>query len=102
MVYTLVAIAIPALWIAAFLTQRRVRVSSVWLGFDVGVGIVIAVALAVHGRTAEGIFIALAVVPVLMIFSALRTLQMRYIDRKAQTILDGVPPREQARRGDRI
>jgi hypothetical protein len=37
-----------------------------------------------------------------MIFSALRTLLMRYIDQKAQIILDGVPPREQARRGDRI
>ena len=102
MVYTLVAMAIPALWIAAFLTQRRVQVSPVWLGFDVGVGIVIAVALAVQGRMAQGIFIALAIMPVLMIFSALRTLQMRYIDRKAQTILDGVPTREQARRGDRV
>jgi hypothetical protein len=102
MVFTLVAMAIPALWIAAVLTQRKVQVSSVWLGFDAGVGVVIAVALAVQGRIAEGIFIALAVVPVLMIFSALRTLQMRYIDRKARTILDGVPPRERARPGDRI
>ncbi|HEX5164867.1 MAG TPA: hypothetical protein VFV93_05685 [Thermomicrobiales bacterium] len=77
-------------------------VSRVWLGFDVGVGVVIAVALAVEGRTAQGAVIALAVVPVLMLFSALRTIQMRYIDRKAQTIMDGVPPRERARHGDQV
>lgn len=91
MSFGLFVLAIPALWVAAYFVHRRVEVSRVWMLFDVAVGLVIVVALAIDGRINEGITIALIIVPILIMFSALRTMQMRYIDRKTKAIMDGTP-----------
>ena len=111
MMLTIVAIvAIPLLWFAAMLAQRRTEVSRVWLAFDAGVGIVIAILLASDGRLVEGVLLGLVVTPVLILFSVVRTVQMRYVDRKTRAILGSSPglqdandergmPRRRVRRG---
>ena len=96
MLYVLAAVVIPVLWGAAFVAQRRVGLSRVWMVFDVGIGVVIAIALAVDGRVAQGVLIALVVIPILILFSAFRSVQMRYIERKTQTILDSTPGMREA------
>ena len=96
MLYVLAAIVIPVLWVMAFLAQRRVGLSRVWTIFDVGVGVVVAIYLTIDGRWAEGIIVALIVIPVLILFSVFRTIQMRYIERKTQTILDTAPGMREA------
>jgi hypothetical protein len=44
----------------------------------------------------EGVVVALVVIPILILFSVVRTVQIRYIDRKTQTILDGSPGMREA------
>jgi hypothetical protein len=84
------------LWFAAFVMQRRVGLSRVWMLFDAGIGVVLGIVLAVDGRLMEGVVVALVVIPILILFSVVRTVQIRYIDRKTQTILDGSPGMREA------
>ena len=87
---TMVAmVAIPLLWSGAMLAQRRTGVSRVWLAFDAAVGVVVAMLLARDGRLADGVLLGLIVTPVLILFSVVRTVQMRYVDRKTEVILGG-------------
>ena len=101
MLYVVVAVGIVALWGAAYLAQRRVVVSRSWLGFDVVFGVVAGAIVAVREGPVQGLVIGLLVLPMLVLFSSLRTVHMRYIERKTQAILDGTPGLREAyeRRG---
>ena len=96
MLYMVAAVGIPLLWVLAFLVQRRVVVSRTWLQADAIVGVVIGVVVAIREGPVQGVLIGLAVLPVLVLFSALRTVHMRYVERKTQAILDGTPGMREA------
>jgi hypothetical protein len=54
------------------------------------------VIVAVREGAVEGLLTGLVVLPVLVLFSAMRTVQMRYIERKTRTILDSTPGMREA------
>jgi hypothetical protein len=83
--------AILVLWIAAWFSVRRVAVSRLWIVVDGVLGGVVGIVVAVDGRVLDGALLAGAITPILILFSAFRTVQMRYIERKTQTILDTSP-----------
>ena len=91
MLYAVLAVAIPVLWVIAYLVQRRVGVSRNWVGFDIVFGIVVGVIVTVQEGPLQGLLVGLAVIPLLVIFSAVRTVHLRYIERKTQAILDSAP-----------
>jgi hypothetical protein len=96
MLYVLAAVAIPVLWVAAFLVQRRVVVAHVRLGFDVAFGVVVGVIVAVKEGPVQGLIAGLVVSPLMVTFSALRTAQMRHVERNTRAILDGSPGMREA------
>jgi len=94
--YVVAAVAILVLWGMAYSTQRRVGVSRHWLRFDIVFGVVVGVIVAVREGAVEGLLTGLVVLPVLVLFSAGRTVQMRYIERKTGAILDSTPGMREA------
>jgi len=91
MLYVVAAVGIVVLWGAAYLAQRRVVVPRNWLRFDVLFGIVAGVIVAVREGPVQGLVVGLLALPLLVLFSTLRTVHMRYIEAKTQAILDGTP-----------
>ena len=53
--------------------------------------IVVGVIVTVQEGPIQGLVVGLAAVPLLVLFSAVRTVHLRYIERKTQAILDGTP-----------
>ena len=96
MMYVVVAVGILMLWWTAFLAQRRVVVSRNWLRFDVVFGVVAGVIVSVREGPVKGLVVGLVALPLLVLFSSLRTVHMRYIERKTQAILDGTPGMREA------
>lgn len=96
MVYVLALVAVLVLWVVAFVAQRRVAVARVWLRYDVIIGVVFGVVVGVKEGASRGLLAGAVVVPLLILFSAMRTIQMRYIERKTQTILDSSPGMREA------
>lgn len=96
MVYAVVVVAIPVLWFVAYLVQRRVGVSRNWVGFDVVFGLVAGAIVAVREGPGQGLLVGLVVIPLLVLFSAVRTVHLRYIERKTQAILDSTPGMREA------
>jgi hypothetical protein len=58
--------------------------------------------VAVREGPVQGLLVGLLVLPLLVLFSALRTVHMRYIERKTQAILDGSPGMREAYDRERI
>ena len=96
MLYVVVAVGIVVLWWAAYLAQRRVVVSRSWLGFDVVFGVVAGVIVSVREGPVQGLVVAVVALPLLVLFSSLRTVHMRYIERKTQAMLDSAPGMREA------
>lgn len=96
MLYVLAAVAIPVLWFVAFVAQRRLAVAQLKLRFDVAFGVMVGVVVAVREGPVQGVIVGLVVIPLMVLFSAVRTVQMRYVERKTQTILDGTPGMREA------
>ena len=85
------AAGIAVLWSVAYRAQRRVAVSRNWLWFDVVFGVVAGVIVAVREGLVQGLLVGLIAIPLLVLFSAVRTVHLRYIEQKTQAILDGAP-----------
>jgi hypothetical protein len=96
MMYVVVAVGILMLWWTAYLAQRRVVVSRNWLRFDVVFGVVAGVIVSVREGPVQGLVVGLVALPLMVLFSSLRTVHMRYIERKTQAILDGTPGMREA------
>jgi hypothetical protein len=96
MLYAVAAVAIPVLWVVAYLAQQRVGVSRYWVIFDIVFGIVVAVVVSIREGPVQGLLIGLVVIPLLVLFSAIRTIHLRYIERKTQAILDSTPGMREA------
>ena len=90
-VYVVATIGIALLWLLAIAAVRRIVLSRLWIAFDVAIGVVVGLYLTIDGRPLQGLALALALVPLLILFSAFRTVQMHYIERKTQAILDNNP-----------
>jgi len=96
MLYVVAAIAIPVLWVVAYLVQQRVGVSRNWVVFDIVFGIVVAIVVSIQEGPVQGLLIGLLAIPLLVLFSAIRTVHLRYIERKTQSILDSTPGMREA------
>ncbi len=96
MLYVAAVVGIVVLWAAAYLAQRRVAVSPNWLGFDIVFGVVAGMIVAVRESPVRGLLIGLVATPLLVLFSAVRTVHLRYIERKTQAILDETPGMREA------
>ena len=65
----LMAIAACAVWIAAYVAQRRVAVSPNWLLFDGVLAVTLAVIVATREGVGRGVLVGFVVLPLLIVFS---------------------------------